>query len=364
MPIYMDRHELPHDITPEKLSELHQQDLDIEHKHNCKGFTYWLDLEQKYAFCLIQAPDEAAVLNLHKESHGDLPTTIIEVEPKVVETFLGRISDPETDTPGKLQEINDGAFRILMMLKIKHFSDLDSFKNERGFDSEFESEIDRLIKENDGVITSKDAHEILICFRNVSMAVKTSRIISEKYQNKKSENPQFTMGIVSGYPVTPEAKSFFEEAITHLTRLCTVIPAQVIINTELRATYLKEQGARGKALKKAFVLTPSDEKFIGQLFEFMDSHWQNPNLNVDRFSEAMGLSKSQLYRNLMRLTKQSPNTFIRSYRLSEALKRLRNQQGNISEIAFETGYNSVGYFSKQFKNTFGILPSKYLKSIK
>jgi AraC-like DNA-binding protein len=63
----------------------------------------------------------------------------------------------------------------------------------------------------------------------------------------------------------------------------------------------------------------------------------------------------------MNLTGKSPNTFIRDYRLNKALKLLHDQKGNISEIAFETGFNSLAYFSKCFKNKFDILPSKYIQ---
>ncbi|GAA4280796.1 nickel-binding protein [Gaetbulibacter aestuarii] len=364
MPIYMDRHELPHDITPEKLSELHQKDLDIEHKHNCKGFTYWLDLDQKYAFCLIQAPDREAVFNLHKESHGDLPTTIIEVEPNIVETFLGRMSDPETDSPGKLPKINDPAYRILMMLNLKHLNNLNSFKNDSGFKSHFKLKIEKLVKENEGVITSANATEILACFKNAKKAIKTAEIISLEKQANNFHDNAFTIGIVSGYPVTPDTNSFFEEAISHLKRVCTFVKAPIIINSELRATYHQEEGPKRKALKNAYILTPDDEKFIKKVCKFIDANWQDPKLNMDRFSQDMGLSKSQLYRNIMRLTEKPPNAFIRNYRLSQALERIKTQNGNISEIAFEAGFNSVGYFSKQFKNAFGVLPSNYSKSLK
>ncbi|MFH4967013.1 nickel-binding protein [Gaetbulibacter sp. M240] len=362
MPIYMDRHHLPDDITPEKLSELHQQDLHIEHKHNCKAFTYWLDLEQRYAFCLIQAPNEEAIYNLHKESHGDLPTTIIEVEPAVVKSFLGRISDPEPSEINALQEINDPAHRILMMIRTKHLNDFNSFRKDHVKSSGFENQLNQIVGQNEGRITNKNSSEILILFRSVGQAVTSAQQITQALKNTESQN--INIGIVSGFPVTPDSDTFFEEAITQLTRFCTLIKAPVIINSELRALYHQEQGKNNKTLHDAFILTPGDERFINKLFKFIDVHWNNPNLDLDLFSRAMGLSKSQLYRKLMRLSNQSPNNFIRNYRLKEALERLKTQKGNISEIAFETGYNSVGYFSKQFKNAFGLLPSNYLKTVK
>jgi AraC-like DNA-binding protein len=49
------------------------------------------------------------------------------------------------------------------------------------------------------------------------------------------------------------------------------------------------------------------------------------------------------------------------YRLSRALKLLNKADENISQIAFETGFNSPEYFSKCFHKKFGVLPSTYTK---
>jgi len=63
----------------------------------------------------------------------------------------------------------------------------------------------------------------------------------------------------------------------------------------------------------------------------------------------------------MNLTDKSPNNFIKDFRLHKALKQLHEQEGNISEIAYECGFNSPAYFSKCFMDKFGILPSKYIQ---
>ena len=95
--------------------------------------------------------------------------------------------------------------------------------------------------------------------------------------------------------------------------------------------------------------------------DFIEIVWRDSTLSVKDFSKKLGYSKSQLYRKILNLTGKSLNIFIRDYRLNKALKLLHDQKGNISEIAFETGFNSLGYFSKCFKSKFGILPSKYIQ---
>ena len=107
MPIYMDFHDLPEGVTAAHVAEMHQADLKIEHKYNCRGLTYWCDERRQTAFCLIEAPNEEAIKELHKKAHGAVPQRIIEVDDTLVESFLGRIEDPKKSKNTKLNIIND-----------------------------------------------------------------------------------------------------------------------------------------------------------------------------------------------------------------------------------------------------------------
>ena len=122
MPIYMDRHDVSKEVTAEIVADLHQKDLKIQHKFNCKGLTYWFDEKRKTAFCLVEAPNKAAIKEMHDQAHGEVPNRIIEVDHAVVESFLGRIEDPEKSQKTKLNIINDPAFRTIMVVGVKPFS--------------------------------------------------------------------------------------------------------------------------------------------------------------------------------------------------------------------------------------------------
>ena len=95
MPIFMDRHDVSDEVTAEIVAELHQEDLKIQDKYNCKGLTYWFDAKRNTAFCLIEAPNKESIQKMHNQAHGEVPHKIIEVDGSVVESFLGRIEDPE-----------------------------------------------------------------------------------------------------------------------------------------------------------------------------------------------------------------------------------------------------------------------------
>jgi len=72
----------------------------------------------------------------------------------------------------------------------------------------------------------------------------------------------------------------------------------------------------------------------------------------------VAMSRSQLHRKLTALLGQSPSDLIRQTRLHRAKSLLEQKAGTPSEIAFQVGFNSHTYFSKCFKEVFGVSPSE------
>jgi AraC-like DNA-binding protein len=73
------------------------------------------------------------------------------------------------------------------------------------------------------------------------------------------------------------------------------------------------------------------------------------------------MSRTQLHRKLKALTDLPPHMFIRFIRLKHAAKLLRKHTGNITEIAYNVGFNSPAHFAKAFREQFGKSPSEYAK---
>ena len=88
MPIFMDRHNVSEAVTAVHVAQLHQEDLKIQDQFGCRGLTYWFDDKRKTAFCLIEAPNEQALRDMHEKAHGEIPHSIIEVDASIVESFL------------------------------------------------------------------------------------------------------------------------------------------------------------------------------------------------------------------------------------------------------------------------------------
>src|SRR6185503_15065563 len=94
MPIYMDVHIVP-GVKAKDVAEAHRKDLLHQDEHHCKCMTYWIDEERENIFCLIEAPNKDAVVEMHNKAHGLVPNKVIEVRSELVESFLGRIYDTE-----------------------------------------------------------------------------------------------------------------------------------------------------------------------------------------------------------------------------------------------------------------------------
>ena len=83
------------------------------------------------------------------------------------------------------------------------------------------------------------------------------------------------------------------------------------------------------------------------------------NFSVEEFSRQIGVSRMQLYNKIVSLAGITPIEFIRIMRLKRAAQLLSKSQLNVSDVAYQVGFNDPKYFAMQFKKEFKILPSKY-----
>lgn len=107
-------------------------------------------------------------------------------------------------------------------------------------------------------------------------------------------------------------------------------------------------------------VTSLDEQFMRKALELVEKNIAITDYSVETMSRDLGMSRTLLYKKILALTGKPPLEFIRSLRLKRAALLLSKSQMNVSEIAFQVGFNDPKYFSKHFKNEFGVLPSKYI----
>ena len=100
-----------------------------------------------------------------------------------------------------------------------------------------------------------------------------------------------------------------------------------------------------------------EDTFMIKFRDFIEQNMADSELGVETIGAELGLSRVQLYRKVKALTGQSPVELLRTARLHKARRLLQGSDKSISEIAYEVGFTAPSYFTKCFKDEFGISPS-------
>ncbi len=103
-------------------------------------------------------------------------------------------------------------------------------------------------------------------------------------------------------------------------------------------------------------VTTQEEQFIERLNQFLEENYTNVKLNIDDIAEAMCYSRVQLFRKVKALCGESPNQLLKNLRLRKGDLLLRSSGCSIAEVAYEVGFSSPSYFSKNYKEFYGVSP--------
>lgn len=362
MPIFMDRHDIPEEITAEHVAKMHQEDLKIEHLFGCKGMTYWCDEKRKTAFCLIEAPNKEAIQEMHNYAHGDFPHRIIEVDTTIVESFLGRIEDPEKSKNTKLNIINDPAFRTLLTVKLQmeNLADPSADHLKVAMKNAMLQLIDLANMYKGSIVRTKQNH-FLASFESVTNAVSCALECQKKFnETLRASDLKLNIGLCAGVPVT-EKPGLFEDTIKLSNYLCDIVP-EACTTSEIKDLYESEH-RNGELEPTIKVLDSNTEFFLRSLMDILEKEWRNAALDVQQLCKALGLSKTQANRKIKSLTHKSPKRFVQEIRLQKSLSVLKSKSSTISEIAYDCGFASPTYYSRVFKKRFGISPTDYLLTL-
>ncbi len=102
-----------------------------------------------------------------------------------------------------------------------------------------------------------------------------------------------------------------------------------------------------------------DEAFLKKFREIIERNLSKPDFNEDQLCLELQMSQDILLKKLQALTGETPNQFILSYRLERAAQLLKNNFGNVTEVAFEVGFSNTADFSRCFKEKFQQLPTSF-----
>lgn len=100
--------------------------------------------------------------------------------------------------------------------------------------------------------------------------------------------------------------------------------------------------------------------FIDKVTSVILEHLSDCDFDVPQLANELSMSRTTLHRRMKEMTGKTTSSFIRDIRMNEACKTLA-ADGNIrvSELAYRVGFNDPKYFSRCFKEMFGVLPGEY-----
>jgi len=107
------------------------------------------------------------------------------------------------------------------------------------------------------------------------------------------------------------------------------------------------------------LIETKEQQFLAFALKILELHMENHNLTAGLYCKELGMSQAKVYRKLISTTGMSINEFIRNIRLKKAAQLLIETDLPISEIAYKTGFNSPGYFTKCFTAEFGKNPRDF-----
>lgn len=363
MPIYMDVHIVP-GVNARAIAKAHSLDIMVQDAHGCKCMTYWIDEQRETVFCLVEAPTMQAVVEMHNHAHGLIPHKIIEVNNSIVESFLGRIYDPNDAelSPEGLKVFKETSFRVIVVTKTVD-PVLLHHKLGVGRAAELLHEHNSIIRDNlkqfGGKEVEQDGIGFILSFTSASSAVSCALAIRNKIPEASAELLEFRISVNSGEPIQ-SGEEIFGDTI-RLARLFFSYPGEccVVLASAVKALVFKDRLV--KNANEFISLSPTEESELAALFFTLEENWQDPSFDVDDFCRAMAMSKSRLYRKSVSLTGMAPNILLREFRLDNAKELMRKQHYNIAQVTFDSGFTSPSYFTRCFKKRFGLLPMNYLE---
>lgn len=132
-----------------------------------------------------------------------------------------------------------------------------------------------------------------------------------------------------------------------------------VANVINRQNQLKEKFKKIISLNEnEIVVTSNEDVFLKKLIHAVEGNLSNSDFGASELSKEMALSRMQLHRKITALTDHSTSSFIRHIRLTRAIKLLEAGEP-VSQVAYAVGFSSLSYFTKVFKEEFGMVPSAY-----
>ena len=108
-------------------------------------------------------------------------------------------------------------------------------------------------------------------------------------------------------------------------------------------------------------LPVADQELLDKAVAAVSAHMIDSDYSVDALASDLCMSRANLHRKMRAIIGQTPTDFIRNQRLERAAHLLRTTSHSVNEISNLVGFSYASYFTKCFKEKYGVLPKDYVK---
>lgn len=141
-----------------------------------------------------------------------------------------------------------------------------------------------------------------------------------------------------------------------------VLKARIKNLLEARKRAKERFASIGTILPSSEITTNSiDEAFLDKTTKIVMDNISDPDFSLEDIIKLLGIGRSQFYRKISSITGQNPSNFIRTIRLKYASEMLLTQKYSVKELTHLCGFNSSAYFTKTFKELFGMTPTQFVE---
>lgn len=146
-----------------------------------------------------------------------------------------------------------------------------------------------------------------------------------------------------------------------MNTLLTLIANQINIRKQIRIKYQKKSETLPTLQETSF--SNADETFLIKINSLINENIANPKMDVSFLASNLYISRSLLYNKVKYLTGMSSIDYINQIRIERAIHLMKTSTLTLTEISEQTGFSTLRYFSKMFKQIKGITPSEYKKNL-
>ncbi|HEY2345064.1 MAG TPA: nickel-binding protein [Xanthomonadaceae bacterium] len=240
MPLYMDIHTIE-GVTFDALAKAHAADVAEQGKHGVEYVKYWVNQETGKVFCLCHAPTPEAARAVHANSHGIVAEKIIEVDPEMLDGFMGVVgvnADGAALAPGAGQR--DTGIRSVMFTDIVGSTELTQSMGDEAA-MEMLRVHDTVVRNALAAVGGREVKHtgdgIMACFFSAVAAIQCATRIQQELADRRSRNETHPItvriGAAAGEPVE-QGQDLFGSTVQLAARLCArAEPGQTLVSNAI-----------------------------------------------------------------------------------------------------------------------------------